>query len=222
MHLKRFKALEGKRSKLNTLINYPITNLDLTRYISGPPRGNPADYDLYAVINHHGNLTSGHYTSICKNNMDNKWYEFDDDSLKLLQPQDVVVETGYLLFYQRKSSKIASGRHWSLRMPKVQKALDEARLNPVKNLSLDETTDQDGLLDNEEEKVKQEIMSTIARAAVREVRGNITRHNSTPGFKIETESYSDVEGYTPSFKSRAAASTGALLGKCFNVLASVY
>jgi len=48
LHLKRFKALEGKRSKLNTLINYPITGLDLTRYLAGPPQRHKAEYDLYS------------------------------------------------------------------------------------------------------------------------------------------------------------------------------
>ena len=70
---------------------------------------------------------SGHYVSFCKNNLDNKWYEFDDDSVKTVEPQDVVTESGYLLFYQKRSAKIVPGRHWCLRMPQVQKALDDAR-----------------------------------------------------------------------------------------------
>ena len=83
------------------------------------------------VISHHGNLTSGHYVAMSKNNLDNNWYEFDDDVIKVVQDHDVVTDSGYLLFYQRKSAKVASGRHWCLRMPQVQKALADARTGPV-------------------------------------------------------------------------------------------
>ena len=38
-----------------------------------------------------------------------------------------MTESGYLLFYQKRSAKIVPGRHWCLRMPQVQKALDDAR-----------------------------------------------------------------------------------------------
>ena len=36
-------------------------------------------YDLYAVGNHHGGMTGGHYTAFCKNSVNRKWYLMDDD-----------------------------------------------------------------------------------------------------------------------------------------------
>ena len=36
-------------------------------------------YDLYAVGNHHGGMTGGHYTAFCKNSVSKKWYLMDDD-----------------------------------------------------------------------------------------------------------------------------------------------
>lgn len=35
-------------------------------------------YDLYAVSNHFGSLSGGHYTAFCQNAINKKWYEFDD------------------------------------------------------------------------------------------------------------------------------------------------
>ena len=36
-------------------------------------------YDLFAVGNHHGGMTGGHYTAFCKNAINEKWYLLDDD-----------------------------------------------------------------------------------------------------------------------------------------------
>ena len=71
--------MEGKRSKLNTLINYPLSGLDLNKFLSVPNQRNSAEYDLYSVISHQGSLLSGnndikyisfnkifHYSFACK------------------------------------------------------------------------------------------------------------------------------------------------------------
>ena len=39
-------------------------------------------YDCYAVSNHFGNMGFGHYTAFAQNPLDNKWYEFDDSSVR--------------------------------------------------------------------------------------------------------------------------------------------
>lgn len=36
-------------------------------------------YALYAVCNHLGTMTRGHYTAFCRNPMDGQWYMFDDN-----------------------------------------------------------------------------------------------------------------------------------------------
>ena len=59
-----------RRNKLNILVNFPITGLDMGRHIlqkdgkrEGPPSQGMSDlYDLYAVTNHYGNMNGGHYT----------------------------------------------------------------------------------------------------------------------------------------------------------------
>ena len=69
VHLKRFHYAGPWRDKLNTFIDYPIQNLDLTKYVLGgshpshtpnPDKSQRYLYDLYAVTNHFGTLSGGH------------------------------------------------------------------------------------------------------------------------------------------------------------------
>lgn len=71
---------------MNTKINYPIENFDVTRYIDPHyKKSNPSMkfvYDLYGVIIHQGSLNRGHYYSYCKNSHNEKWYLFDDELVR--------------------------------------------------------------------------------------------------------------------------------------------
>lgn len=82
IHFKRFEANGRFSDKIDTFVEYPMKSLDLTNYMPAPlppgadkselngglpmsledPRSQlpPYRYDLYAVTNHYGNLTSGH------------------------------------------------------------------------------------------------------------------------------------------------------------------
>ena len=57
-------------------------------------------YDLYAVVNHRGNLGHGHYTALCKN--DNSWHCFNDKNVTPIEKKDIITENAYLLFYRKK------------------------------------------------------------------------------------------------------------------------
>ena len=65
-------------------------------------------YDLYAVSNHYGTMNGGHYTAMCKNVMNDTWYEFDDSQLTKLGQSDsgvkgnVVSKAAYVLFYRKR------------------------------------------------------------------------------------------------------------------------
>lgn len=67
-----------------TLVEFPIYNLDLNTFVTDKDflgsLGIESKYDLYGVINHYGNLSFGHYISFIKNQVDNKWYKYDDSS----------------------------------------------------------------------------------------------------------------------------------------------
>lgn len=123
IHLKRFRVINDKRTKLNTRVDFPIMGLDMTPYLleSSRPRkhvpngringlrsvSNPKNdecmYDLYAVCNHFGNLNSGHYTASCLNPLDGQWYLYDDKKTELISEENLSQQSVYILFYQRRS-----------------------------------------------------------------------------------------------------------------------
>lgn len=84
--------------RLNTLVDYPLTGLDLTPYIQKSDR--PAIYDLYAVSNHYGSTGFGHYTAFAQNK--GVWYKFDDSSVSKIDASQVCSTAGYVLFYKRR------------------------------------------------------------------------------------------------------------------------
>lgn len=55
-----------RRNKLNTLVNFPISDLEMGHHLLTHNSGNHGDtphlYDLYGVSNHYGNMNGGHYT----------------------------------------------------------------------------------------------------------------------------------------------------------------
>jgi ubiquitin carboxyl-terminal hydrolase 8 len=81
IHLKRFSSKGASADKIETFVDFPVKGLDLTNYMPPPlppgvdsgvpgaqqlsmddPRRQfpPYKYDLYAVTNHFGSLSSGH------------------------------------------------------------------------------------------------------------------------------------------------------------------
>jgi len=91
--------------KLDTFIDYPISELDLTSYIISDNQKltNPPIYDLYAISIHSGGLGGGHYTAYGLNPMDKQWYSFNDSSVSKVGNINSIKTSGaYLLFYQRR------------------------------------------------------------------------------------------------------------------------
>ncbi|XP_013414847.1 ubiquitin carboxyl-terminal hydrolase 31 [Lingula anatina] len=147
IHLKRFKQVGMKRVKMTTLVEFPVTGLDMSTHVVrkttnqsqwSPWRRHrkhcpcPEDYvyDLYAVCNHYGNMAGGHYTAFCKNPADDLWYSFDDTHVSQIREDQTVTSAAYLLFYQRRtfsnhhscgsSSSSSGGEHWVYRMQPFQ------------------------------------------------------------------------------------------------------
>ncbi|RUS84912.1 hypothetical protein EGW08_007322, partial [Elysia chlorotica] len=77
--LKRFSQERFGR-KLSTLVDFPPNKLDLTEYAaeSAGQGSRRVLYDLYAVSNHSGGTSSGHYTAYCKNPYSGDWSFFND------------------------------------------------------------------------------------------------------------------------------------------------
>jgi ubiquitin C-terminal hydrolase len=97
--LKRFSP--NGMHKLNTLIDFPLDDLDLSGYVNGY---NPSSYkyELFGVCNHMGGVMGGHYTAFVKH-VDNTWIHFNDSSVEVVDdPNKVVTQLAYCLFYRKK------------------------------------------------------------------------------------------------------------------------
>ncbi|MFS7964623.1 putative ubiquitinyl hydrolase 1 [Helianthus anomalus] len=116
IHLKRFAYSRTMKSKLETLVNFPIHDFDLTKYVANKNNNRPQIYELYALANHYGNLGSGHYTAHIKLINENKWYNFDDNHVSAISEDDVKSNAAYVLFYRRAKTdgaSASSGAHSS-------------------------------------------------------------------------------------------------------------
>jgi ubiquitin carboxyl-terminal hydrolase 8 len=99
--LKRFTS-DGQR-KINVKIDFPIENLDLSRYVLGY---NPKTYvyDLFGICNHTGGTNGGHYTAFIKHAC-NKWIHFNDNIIEIVDdPSKMVSSMAYCLFYRKKNT----------------------------------------------------------------------------------------------------------------------
>ena len=66
-HLKRFSYSRYLKNKLDTFVNFPVHDLDLSKYVKSkdsPPQSHL--YELYAMSNHYGGLGGGHYSAYAK------------------------------------------------------------------------------------------------------------------------------------------------------------
>ncbi|KAL6011281.1 hypothetical protein ACLOJK_001726 [Asimina triloba] len=137
IHLKRFSYSRSMKHKLETYVNFPIHDFDLTKYVAHQNGSQCQLYDLYAVSNHYGGMGSGHYTAHIKSvdpdyNLivaskismtaiaptvnvrrsllldENRWYNFDDTHISPINEEDVRSAAAYVLFYRRvKSSDVS-------------------------------------------------------------------------------------------------------------------
>lgn len=103
VHLKRFEFSDRRRGggKIKDLVDFPLSDLNLTPYVSKLQREKPI-YDLFAVAYHEGYLGAGHYYAYTKHRHTRLWYSFDDESVyKIKREEDVVTADAYILFYSK-------------------------------------------------------------------------------------------------------------------------
>jgi ubiquitin C-terminal hydrolase len=95
--LKRFSP-DGTQ-KLNSLIQFPLENLDLSKYIKGY-NASSYKYNLYGICNHSGGVMGGHYTSFVKH-IDDQWIHFNDTRVEIVNsPETMITPLAYCLFYR--------------------------------------------------------------------------------------------------------------------------
>lgn len=66
VHLKRFSYSRYLKNKLDTFVNFQLSNLDLSQYVMHKDATQSHMYELYAVSNHYGGLGGGHYSAYVK------------------------------------------------------------------------------------------------------------------------------------------------------------
>uniref|UniRef100_A0A674BID3 Ubiquitin carboxyl-terminal hydrolase n=1 Tax=Salmo trutta TaxID=8032 RepID=A0A674BID3_SALTR len=108
VHLKRFSYSRYMRDKLDSLVDFPLSDMEMSEFLIDPNAG-PCRYDLIAVSNHYGGMGGGHYTAYAKNKDDNKWYNFDDSSVSPANEDQIVSKAAYVLFYQRQDTVKGTG-----------------------------------------------------------------------------------------------------------------
>ncbi|KAK4423195.1 Ubiquitin carboxyl-terminal hydrolase 10 [Sesamum alatum] len=101
-HLKRFSYSRWLKNKLDTFVNFPIHDLDLSKYVKSKDASEGSHvYELYAISNHYGGLGGGHYSAYCKLIDENRWYHFDDSHVSPVNESEIKTSAAYVLFYQR-------------------------------------------------------------------------------------------------------------------------
>ena len=60
IHLKRFSYSRSYRDKIDTQVEFPLTELDLSSYLLNKNVNKTTKYNLVAVSNHYGSLGGGH------------------------------------------------------------------------------------------------------------------------------------------------------------------
>ncbi|KAF8646117.1 hypothetical protein HU200_065963 [Digitaria exilis] len=102
VHLKRFSYSRYMKNKLDTFVNFPIHDLNMSKYVEQTSRGDQHPmYELYAVINHYGGLGGGHYSAYAKLVEEDNWYHFDDSHVSSVNEEEIRTAAAYVLFYRR-------------------------------------------------------------------------------------------------------------------------
>ncbi|CAF1202270.1 unnamed protein product [Didymodactylos carnosus] len=101
IQLKRFNHDPNRLDKIDINIDYPLYNLDLTKYVIEKQQQTWM-YNLVAVSVHRGQLSGGHYVTYAKNKDTQEWYEFNDEHVTRINDESTVkTKDAYVLIYLR-------------------------------------------------------------------------------------------------------------------------
>lgn len=114
LQLERFEFVQGygsysNRRKISSFISFPIHDLNMSDWLYQKEGLKEDDciYDLRAICNHSGSSSGGHYYCFaCDENEGREvWNEYNDSYVHSLQETDLIRDTAYVLFYQRRSKR---------------------------------------------------------------------------------------------------------------------
>jgi Ubiquitin carboxyl-terminal hydrolase len=141
VHFKRFSAgAFSGRSKVTTLVDFPLDGLDLSRCVQENAQQSSDDadahadadanddgdhaatsptsptsrgyiYDCVAISNHFGGIGGGHYTAFARDLREDQWFLFDDARVSPVKKSSVVLRAAYIVVYlRRKEGDLAPGQ----------------------------------------------------------------------------------------------------------------
>ncbi|KAM9166130.1 LOW QUALITY PROTEIN: ubiquitin carboxyl-terminal hydrolase 39 [Pangshura tecta] len=102
--IKRFTKNNFFVEKNPTIVNFPITNVDLREYLSEEVQAvhKNTTYDLIANIVHDGKPTEGSYRIHVLHHGTGKWYELQDLQVTDILPQMITLSEAYIQIWKRR------------------------------------------------------------------------------------------------------------------------
>uniref|UniRef100_A0A8C2PXQ8 Ubiquitin carboxyl-terminal hydrolase n=1 Tax=Cyprinus carpio TaxID=7962 RepID=A0A8C2PXQ8_CYPCA len=110
IHLKRFRHELMFSTKISTHVSFPLEGLEMQPFLAKDCSAQTTTYDLLSVICHHGTASSGHYIAYCRNELNQLWYEFDDQSVTEVPESCVQNAEAYVLFYKKSNDETQKER----------------------------------------------------------------------------------------------------------------
>ena len=104
---KRFKFISKYSTKIENIITFPFEDLKLDNYLMQKDKKNKR-YDLFAVINHIGSISKGHYYSNIKQG--NKWIKYEDSYV--IEDDDINVSNVYILIYKVNNKEYYNSKNY--------------------------------------------------------------------------------------------------------------
>ncbi|UJR22199.1 hypothetical protein I4U23_025263 [Adineta vaga] len=164
VHLKRFCQTKVSNSKLTYPVQFPLVGLNVKRFLSTTKNISDIEradseiddeneesiedddndnqrqyelYDLFAVCNHRGSMSNGHYTAYCQNPITNKWFCYDDHLVSELDPSRVCTPDAYILFYKRRDTPPSSSSQSIEKLSSTNQQIDSVTHEFDQYLNLD-------------------------------------------------------------------------------------
>jgi ubiquitin carboxyl-terminal hydrolase 4/11/15 len=106
LHLKRFSGGGGlsrfsRFSKNAAKVSFDM-EMDIGNYCCHNAPSQPTTYRLFAISHHSGSMSGGHYwAEAVDNQVDRKWYNFNDSMVTPCNQPATTSSTAYVLFYRR-------------------------------------------------------------------------------------------------------------------------
>lgn len=105
--LKRFSfhsiGMGNVSTKITTPVLFPLEGLRLKSLALDDAN---SVYDLWAVCNHTGTASFGHYFAYCCERVNDscRWFEYNDERVREIAAEDVQSPNAYILFYRRRDT----------------------------------------------------------------------------------------------------------------------